>query len=51
MPNTIWPQASFFSETGSGGADTSAKASAPATENMDTIEYPEEDINPEDIPF
>jgi single-strand DNA-binding protein len=36
----------------SGGAGT-AGASAPkaATEEVDAIEYPEEDINPEDIPF
>ena len=26
-------------------------AKAPASEPMDTIEYPEEDINPDDIPF
>ncbi len=32
-----------------GGSAPSAKASTP--EEVDTIEYPEEDINPEDIPF
>ena len=37
-----------------GGAPSagSSKASAPSSvEEVDTIEYPEEDINPEDIPF
>jgi len=35
------------------GSASSAPASAPAsaTESVDEIEYPEEDINPEDIPF
>jgi single-strand DNA-binding protein len=41
--------------TSSGGAGVSggtAKASNPAgSEDADAIEYPEEDINPEDIPF
>jgi len=37
------------SSTG-GGASSGAKAPAPA-EEVDSIEYPEEDINPEDIPF
>lgn len=40
---------------GAGGGTTSAGSKAPASENggdnMDAIEYPEEDINPEDIPF
>jgi len=38
-----------------GGASTSTPGQAPAKESgggeVDTIEYPEEDINPEDIPF
>ena len=41
----------------SGGSTTSAGSQAPASEGggqggeLDSIEYPEEDINPEDIPF
>ncbi len=36
----------------SSGASRPAKSSAgKEAEEMDTIEYPEEDINPEDIPF
>lgn len=35
-----------------GGGTTSAGSKAPAAEgDVDAIEYPEEDINPEDIPF
>jgi len=34
--------------TGAGAGNTSAKAPASSS---DSIEYPEEDINPEDIPF
>jgi len=40
--------------TGGGVSTTSAGSKAPAAENsgeVDAIEYPEEDINPEDIPF
>lgn len=41
--------------SGGGGGETSAKGSdtpkGQGNEDMDTIEYPEEDINPEDIPF
>ncbi len=40
--------------TGGGAGTTSAGSKAPASEGggeMDSIEYPEEDINPEDIPF
>jgi single-strand DNA-binding protein len=42
--------------TGGGGSSTgslsSAKANTPsAPEPLETIEYPEEDINPDDIPF
>jgi single-strand DNA-binding protein len=45
-----------FGPKGSGngaGGTTSAGSKAPASESqeVDTIEYPEEDINPEDIPF
>ena len=38
---------------GAGSTSTSAPSKAPANEGqeMDSIEYPEEDINPEDIPF
>lgn len=43
---------------GSGGASyqnegnaSAPKSSGDKSENLDTIEYPEEDINPEDIPF
>lgn len=37
----------------SAGGTTSVGSKAPASEggDMDAIEYPEEDINPEDIPF
>jgi len=37
------------SNTGGGSSSASPKASEPA--DMDQIEYPEEDISPEDIPF
>ncbi|MBU0998895.1 single-stranded DNA-binding protein [Patescibacteria group bacterium] len=40
--------------TGGGASTTSAGSKAPAGQSngeVDTIEYPEEDINPEDIPF
>lgn len=42
--------------TGVGGggysAPTGGKSEAPAPqEQLETIEYPEEDINPDDIPF
>ncbi len=42
----------FGPKGGASGAGSPA-ASAPKTadENIDAIEYPEEDINPEDIPF
>lgn len=36
--------------TGSGAPTASSSKSAPS-EEVDAIEYPEEDINPEDIPF
>ncbi len=35
----------------SGGGSQAAPAKAPQTEDTPPIEYPEEDINPEDIPF
>ncbi|MEK7081280.1 MAG: single-stranded DNA-binding protein [Patescibacteria group bacterium] len=35
----------------SGGAPASGVASKASVEEIDSIEYPEEDINPEDIPF
>ena len=38
------------SEGGAGARSTTPKASA-AAEEVDSIEYPEEDISPEDIPF
>ena len=34
-----------------GGAQTAPKNGAGKTEEVDSIEYPEEEINPEDIPF
>lgn len=39
--------------TNGGGGTTNAGSKAPAGQGgeVDTIEYPEEDINPEDIPF
>ena len=44
-----------FGPKGSGSGAPSANSSKTATpsksEEVDTIEYPEEDINPEDIPF
>ena len=40
------------SNTGGGGGSTEAvKAPSTESEGVDSIEYPEEDINPEDIPF
>lgn len=42
------------SSTGGNTSTSSAGSKAPASEGggeVDTIEYPEEDINPEDIPF
>jgi len=39
-----------FGPKGSGGG-ASSSAPAPSSEGVDEIEYPEEDINPEDIPF
>ena len=36
---------------GGGGGNNSAKKSEAPKENLDTIEYPEEEINPDDIPF
>jgi single-strand DNA-binding protein len=36
---------------GSGSGRGAARGSAPEPAEVDTIEYPEEDINPEDIPF
>ncbi|MEI6580849.1 MAG: single-stranded DNA-binding protein [bacterium] len=35
----------------SGGAQTQAQPKETKGEELDSIEYPEEDINPEDIPF
>jgi len=39
-----------FGPKGSGGG-ASSSTPAPSSEGVDEIEYPEEDINPEDIPF
>lgn len=39
------------SEGGYSGAAAAPKAAAPKEEGPATIDYPEEDINPEDIPF
>jgi single-strand DNA-binding protein len=36
---------------GSAPVQKSQQAQAPKREELDTIEYPEEDINPDDIPF
>jgi len=36
---------------GGSGAGTKAAANPPEDGSVDSIEYPEEDINPEDIPF
>jgi single-strand DNA-binding protein len=44
------PRGNGGSGAPTGGAQDAGKSSAPAEES-DTIEYPEEDINPEDIPF
>lgn len=42
----------FGPRTGGGGGSTApSKAAAPAKEEIPTIDYPEDDINPEDIPF
>ena len=40
-------------QSGSGGSGVGSGAKAPASDGgeADAIEYPEEDINPEDIPF
>jgi len=35
----------------SSGSETEKVSGKKETEEIDTIEYPEEDINPEDIPF
>lgn len=46
-----------YASGGAGSAPSASRAPAtkpaakPASEPMDTIEYPEEDINPDDIPF
>ncbi|HEU0085714.1 MAG TPA: single-stranded DNA-binding protein [Candidatus Paceibacterota bacterium] len=43
-----------FGPKGGGGGSTSGsapKADSPKADELDSIEYPEEDINPEDIPF
>jgi single-strand DNA-binding protein len=51
------PKLGGAGEYQAGGASTSAAPAkpaskpAPASEQLDTIEYPEEDINPDDIPF
>ncbi len=37
--------------TGSQGGESAKAPNAKSGEEIDTIEYPEEDINPEDIPF
>ena len=42
----------FGPKSGGGGGGGSAAAAIPASsQEVDTIEYPEDDINPEDIPF
>ncbi len=37
--------------TGRSGATSSAEETTAKSDNMDTIDYPQEEINPEDIPF
>ncbi|MEX2028964.1 MAG: single-stranded DNA-binding protein [Candidatus Paceibacterota bacterium] len=39
------------SGTSSGAPNASDGKTSPENQDVDTIEYPEEDINPEDIPF
>ena len=47
------PRASSAPASGSYSPSVSSKSAAPvaAPEALETIEYPEEDINPDDIPF
>jgi single-strand DNA-binding protein len=45
------PKGGAGGPSGGGGAPTGGQKSAAPAEELDTIEYPEEDINPEDIPF
>ncbi|OGI65804.1 single-stranded DNA-binding protein [Candidatus Nomurabacteria bacterium RIFCSPLOWO2_01_FULL_39_18] len=45
------PKGTGMSSGGSGGANGGGAPSSKASEEIDSIEYPEEDINPEDIPF
>ena len=48
------PKSGGASSEYSGGASAGAKGKPAATQpaqELDTIEYPEEDINPDDIPF
>ena len=40
-----------FSQAGSGQSPANKGESLNKAENLDTIEYPQEEINPEDIPF
>ena len=40
-----------FGPKGSGAGAGATKSAGEQPDNTDTIEYPEEDINPEDIPF
>lgn len=39
------------SRDGEAGSKTAHQPTAPSQEQLETIEYPEEDINPDDIPF
>ena len=45
------PKGSGAPSGASSSPSSGAVQSAPKQEEMDSIEYPEEDINPEDIPF
>ena len=46
------PRASGAGATGGYTPSTASKgAQSPAHEPLETIEYPQEDINPDDIPF
>ena len=47
----LGPRNSFSSQPAPTEAEGNKKRGIPGKEDIDTIEYPEEDINPEDIPF
>ncbi len=45
------PKGGSTGSTGSPSGESGKSSNSKAPEEIDTIEYPEEDINPEDIPF